>query len=630
MIVSIFLKNPENPNINKINALLSQGFDVNKTNKKKLTLLLAAVQKKNLAVALLALQNGADPNLADKEGYTPLMHAIELDHIPLVSLLMQYHANSYYRSKVGLYGYINAIFLAKIKNNFCILKELYNPNLSIDKKTGDSRLHKAVRQGDFCEVKVLMMAGLDPFLKNKALETPLSIAEHPNYLQLQQKIFNQKIWKSNKISIISNKRLTQYVNESYELNEFGVCVGIAGMGVFAILLDDIKTFNQRLLAINQLEIINTLRNNSQPTFTCDQRAFFDGVALFQHPQYFYELFPNQIRIQDLNSVFPLITPCLLEAKGGVVQIGEFFGVYTFSELKILLSLIRQYIDWSYVKRKDPIAFVMSIHAHTIAFGYHPQKKQWMFIDAESLSAANIKTNCAMAKAIYVGMSIENPKEMIIPQMSVYVTKSTHEWYVPILMACKNNKIWKKIHAVSEKKALYVGKNDSSWLIIACHTVNPDIRLIKKLLEKGANPNQEVHDHYSVMSFLAEYGNAGLFELLFKWGATLYDSHKAEVLYTAVKNNDVEVVKWLLTHHVNPNLIYNEAGQSPLHKAVECGFKPMVEILLKGGGDPLLKNNEGETAVDIANMHRFFGIKKQLDQKVMENTYSSSKLITNGL
>ena len=41
------------------------------------------------------------------------------------------------------------------------------------------------------------------------------------------------------------------------------------------------------------------------------------------------------------------------------------------------------------------------------------------------------------------------------------------------------------------------------------------------------------------------------------------------------------------------------GNSALHFAARHGFENIVNVLLNGGADPTLKNNSGQTALDIA-------------------------------
>jgi ankyrin repeat protein len=88
----------------------------------------------------------------------------------------------------------------------------------------------------------------------------------------------------------------------------------------------------------------------------------------------------------------------------------------------------------------------------------------------------------------------------------------------------------------------------------------DVERVKKLLEKGANPN--IQD---------EVGRTPLRNAAFK--------------------GHVDVVKLLLEHGADPN-IQNEYGDTPLHMAVYWGRVDVVKLLLEYGADPTVRTRTG--------------------------------------
>jgi len=76
-----------------------------------------------------------------------------------------------------------------------------------------------------------------------------------------------------------------------------------------------------------------------------------------------------------------------------------------------------------------------------------------------------------------------------------------------------------------------------------------------------------------------------------------------------------MIKLLLKHKANPNL-QDSIGNSPYHFAAIFEFNEALPLLEEGGGDGLLKNDEGHNVVEIAvfNKHSpslqyFFANKK---------------------
>jgi uncharacterized protein len=83
--------------------------------------LLWAIENENIAIAELLLVNGADPNLADGWGEIPLTHAVWKKNVPLIELLLRSGADVLYRREVDGRP---VLFDAMLKGDLSILESL--------------------------------------------------------------------------------------------------------------------------------------------------------------------------------------------------------------------------------------------------------------------------------------------------------------------------------------------------------------------------------------------------------------------------------------------------------------------------------------------------------------------------
>ena len=163
-----------------------------------------------------------------------------------------------------------------------------------------------------------------------------------------------------------------------------------------------------------------------------------------------------------------------------------------------------------------------------------------------------------------------------------------------------------------------------------------VRIAKMLLDRGADPMASYlfNDEWPMRPLYhccGHHNNPRVAELLFQAGATPYDS---ETVYHAADEGHAEclaliekyadptkladeagkcmasmlhwghtrAVPWLLAHGADPNRINPRFGNSALHEAViRRANDATLKLLMKHGGDPLVKNRDGKTAIDLARI-----------------------------
>jgi ankyrin repeat protein len=71
------------------------------------------------------------------------------------------------------------------------------------------------------------------------------------------------------------------------------------------------------------------------------------------------------------------------------------------------------------------------------------------------------------------------------------------------------------------------------------------------------------------------------------------------LHYAFKNKHFELAELLIEHGIDVNLSVNERGDTALHSAVRSSNLRIVELIMAKGADVAVRNDDGQTALDIA-------------------------------
>jgi hypothetical protein len=106
-----------------------------------------------------------------------------------------------------------------------------------------------------------------------------------------------------------------------------------------------------------------------------------------------------------------------------------------------------------------------------------------------------------------------------------------------------------------------------WTDLHSAAFNGDVKRVRKLLEKGENPNIKNKDGWTP-------------------------------LHVAAFWDRVDVVALLLERGADPNA-KDKNGETPLHKAAFVGHVDVVRLLLEHGADPTVENKGGVTPLDVA-------------------------------
>ncbi|XP_060029572.1 ankyrin repeat domain-containing protein 29 isoform X3 [Erinaceus europaeus] len=202
--------------IDCVRELVLQGADINLQRESGTTALFFAAQQGHNDVVRFLFEFGASTEFRTKDGGTALLAASQYGHMQVVDTLLKHGANIHDQlydgtaplwiaSQMGHSEVVRVMLLrgaerdatrndgttallkAANKGYNDVIEELlkFSPTLGI-LKNGTSALHVAVLSGNIRTVALLLEAGADPALRNKANELPAELTKNERILHLLQ------------------------------------------------------------------------------------------------------------------------------------------------------------------------------------------------------------------------------------------------------------------------------------------------------------------------------------------------------------------------------------------------------------------------------------------------------------
>jgi len=405
-------------------------------------------------------------------------------------------------------------------------------------------------------------------------------------------------------------QLIEYMQRvGYRSNIGGICFGIAHMGLQAILSEDLSSFEKHLQDIKE-DIANNyrlgsliseedIRKNSWMTEDeiqklTDIRAFCDGVELYVQPDEYTDFFEEDARpyLQDAMKTSPLIDSSKMTEQQGLYQAASFSGVYKEQELTKLLKLLKKMMVND---NNKPIALAISSLGHSICVGYIPNLKQWVFIDANDLPPKRLNEK-ALAKKIK--RSLRNTKKVILTG-KIYSTKNNKDSVDNIILAWKNDRIYKRIHTVTPKKARYVNNREETWLHHAACV--GDFNLTVDLLKSGSNADARNKEGEPALMLASQRGYIEVVKALIRYGANVavIDKYCFTALMLSAQNGFLDVLNVLIENGA-PVDVGELDGWTALMLAAANGHLGVVNALIAKGANLEKQNCNGMNALIVAS------------------------------
>lgn len=181
--------------------------------------------------------------------------------------------------------------------------------------------------------------------------------------------------------------------------------------------------------------------------------------------------------------------------------------------------------------------------------------------------------------------------------------------------------------ITSDVSLNISSIDRNPLITAIRSNNLDA--VKLLIEQGANVNQILKLGITPLMVAIEESSKEIINLLLNNAANANaerNDGKTPLLIAINSKDNADIMKLLVEHGANINHQSSIPGRpknmTVLMLAVYLGFTNLIPKLLALGANPLLKNNDGKTALDFAQDH----LNKALNQTAQQKYKQAIKLL----
>lgn len=391
--------------------------------------------------------------------------------------------------------------------------------------------------------------------------------------------------------ILSMKKL------GYLSNESGICHGYALMGMQALLLREMKNFDEHLQFLESIDIdelspkIEAAKQKSaffvqqavksgirvrdinlkdiEAQLTKDESKLldilplFDGIELYFHAVKYKHLFEKNTKItsQDPLIPAPLVMPTILKEKGGIAQALHFTGMYNEEELTSYFQSLKDAFSKADPKFDQPISLLLSSSNHTINVGFDGEN--WILIDANKIPTQYLGSDQQIAQSVLDSLS---KNENACFSTKVFVTGDNKEAVLPILDAWKMDERYKQIHALSSEKTQRSDSYDANWLEVAA--AEADMEVIREFRSQNLVDSNQFVQRRTHMPLLTR----------------------------AVIHNHLDLVKEFLDLGVDPNIpLQDDSDPTPLAFASQLGHIEVMNALIADPRvDPNQHDREGKT------------------------------------
>lgn len=204
----------------------------------------------------------------------------------------------------------------------------------------------------------------------------------------------------------------------------------------------------------------------------------------------------------------------------------------------------------------------------------------------------------------------------------------------LIIACENNLTYMTEFLINKQADLTTMDNNGRFpLLIAAHKNN--VENVRKIIAAGANPNQMNEKGITSLLMACDVNNSDMVNTLLVHGATVVMNNQCmSPLYVAYSRENSYVFKLLVDYypdtHINQDII---TGNTVLHLACDLVFysNSCMDSLLKRGANIQLKNDNGQTPLDICIARKeYLSIKAIIEAAIEQNLSCTDILSEEGM
>lgn len=612
------------------------------------TPLIQAVYWKIDVMQQLLIELGADVNVVDNRGCTALMNAVWSGNVSSVKLLVNHGANVNCGKQLGCPSAVHYALMLPNANDAEILRILieHGANISEPYTDGDSVLMQACYWGMLECCRLLIGNGVSVNLANKAGETALMKSWKPEVIQL---LLNEGADATARDKF-GNTPLMHYTHaiEKKNAKEVVSLLMLAECDLEATEYS-LRNYNALLLAVQEDNI------------ECATALIRSGANVNFHSGGTLDKYPITIAAERNHS--DMVRMLLEQganpnAADNVDGLQAIHYAAKNGNIEMLESLIQYGAKADSIAEGSLTPLVLAAgEGHTdmvkklLSLGVSPNQGK-NFIGNSALAAACLSGNLSVVKALLeAGADINSSnkqgenaydiahnheKEDILSILQSYGACATPPSdspltsEPPLCRAAENNDTVLLLHILSKKRGdidwnetnskgrtpLMLAKeawytaimleagadpNFSSpkdgYSPLMCAIINKSILNAEFLLGKGADPNHLAHNGDTALILACDtHSSPGMVELLLKYGAKVEDASRLlRLLALSNRADDLQLV----LQHVKEVDIPDKDGCTPLMCACLAGYLECVDVLLKAGANPLVKDNRGKTPFSYA-------------------------------
>jgi len=244
-ILSFCVYEPSRVKMTKI--LIGHGADVNAKTDENITVLLTAIQEKNVENLKLLLENGADVNYADSYGNTAVAKAVKFDYPEVLKILIEYDADILSK----LYNKVTPLVIATMLDNYKTakvivdnMKEKDANYILIAYKYGDSKMFNFLLNNGFGVPKIKLGKSFINFYLANGRDTELQ-----EYLGVNE--FNS--FELRFISMKAREKISKIFDNLLVKNNFSNDEKLSIAKNFEYVRDNIRAY-QWMMQVNAKDV----------------------------------------------------------------------------------------------------------------------------------------------------------------------------------------------------------------------------------------------------------------------------------------------------------------------------------------------------------------------------------------